>query len=209
MKRVFYSLIVVGVMLLSACSSYNYYKAGASTISTTKYRTFAWVKDEKQSNPKPDYRGKQYAGNMYYNNSLAAERIKEATILTLQSKGLKLDNEEPDLLVHYSSAVGRGTRMEYYSPYSYYWGGGFYRPYWGGRWGWGWGWPYGGYAWGPTYAVPENYKEGTIIIDLIDRKSNKIVWRGFGVGELKNPEKALNDLPKVIDGIFKQLPITM
>lgn len=205
MKRVIYSTLLIGaVMLVAACSSYNYYKAGVSTINTSKYRTFAWVRDDNQSNPRPEVKGRQYAGNMYYNNSLAAERIKEATILTLQNKGLKLDNDNPDLLVHYSSAVGRGTRMEYYTPYSYYWGGGFYRPYWGFRYGWG-----APYGWGPTYAVPESYKEGTIIIDLIDRKSNKIVWRGFGVGELRNPEKALNDLPKVVEGIFKQLPASM
>lgn len=211
MKRVIYStLSIVAIMLVAACSSYNYYKAGVSTLNTSKYHTFAWVQDNKQDNPRPTRNGKAYAGNAYYNNPEAVQKVKQATVLTLESKGLKQDNDSPDLLVHYTSTVGRGTRLEYYTAYPYYWGGAFYRPYWGYR---GWGWPYyGGYygGWGPTYAVPESYREGTIVIDLIDRKANKIVWRGFGVGELhRDPQKTIDDLPKVIDGIFKQLPATM
>jgi hypothetical protein len=47
------------------------------------------------------------------------------------------------------------------------------------------------------------------VIDLIDTHTRQIIWRGFGVGELHhNPEKTINDLPKVVDGIFKQLPVS-
>lgn len=209
MKRVIYlSLIALGVMLTSACSTYNYYKAGASTLNVSRYKSFAWMADPKEGEIRPLRNGKIYAGNVYYNNPQAVEAIKSATILSLQSKGLRQQNDDPDLLVHFSSTVGRGTRLDYYSAYPYWgWGGGWYRPYWG--WGFGYGW--GGYGgWGATYAVPENYKQGTIVIDLIDSKTRKIVWRGFGVGELHhNPQKTINELPKVIDGIFKQLPATM
>jgi hypothetical protein len=222
MKRLIYlALVLFSMSLISACDTYSYYKAGTTKLSTTKYRSFAWVQDPTQSKPKPDIKGKTYAGNAYYNNPEATQSIKQATIVSLEGKGLKMDGENPDLLVHYTSSVGRGTRLDYYSAYPYYWGGTLYRPYWGygvGRWGWGggfgWGWPYGGFGYGgygaPGYAVPENYKEGTVIIDLIDRKTNHIVWRGFGVGELhRNPKKTIEELPKVVDGILKQLPVTM
>ena len=229
MKRVVNAtLMLLSVVLISACSSYNYYKAGTTKLSTTQYKSFAWVQDPEQSNPKPSVRGKTYAGNAYYNNQSAAQSVKQSTILALQSKGLRMQDENPDLLVHYTSSVGRGTRLDFYNAYPFYYGGGFYRPYWGGRWGyggwgigfgWGGGWGgyggwgyggWGGYGYGPTYAVPENYKEGTIIIDLIDRKTKRIVWRGFGVGELHhNPQKTIEELPKVVEGIFKQLPVTM
>lgn len=228
MKRLIHiSLVLFSVALISACDTYSYYKAGTTKLNTTKYRTFAWVPDGSQSQPKPDKNGKSYAGNAYYNNPTATQSIRTATLVTLQSKGLKIDGENPDLLVHYTSAVGKGTRLDYYASYPYYWGGAFYRPYFGGyggfRGGWaygGWG-PYGyggfgGYGWGGYggfgggYAIPQNYKEGTIIIDLIDRKTNRVVWRGFGVGELhRNPQKTIDELPKVVDGIFKQLPVGM
>jgi hypothetical protein len=34
-----------------------------------------------------------------------------------------------------------------------------------------------------------------------------MVWRGYGVGEVRNPEKALNDLPKVVAGIIEKLEL--
>ena len=49
------------------------------------------------------------------------------------------------------------------------------------------------------------YKEGTLIIDLINRKSGKVVWRGYAQGEVNNPQSAINDLPKIVDGIFSKL----
>ncbi|QQL50088.1 DUF4136 domain-containing protein [Mucilaginibacter ginkgonis] len=208
MKRILYTgLILISVALIQACDTYSYYKAGATKLNTSQYHTFAWIADPGQSNPKPDKGGKPYAGNAYYNNPQATQAIRTAALFNLQTKGLRIDEQTPDLLVHYTSAVGRGTRLDYYTAYPYYWGGAFYRPYWGYRPYWYGGFPYYG---GGTYAVPETYKEGTIIIDLIDRKSNKIIWRGFGVGELHHdPQKTIEELPKVVEGIFKQLPTTM
>ena len=55
----------------------------------------------------------------------------------------------------------------------------------------------------------EHYKEGTLIIDLIDTRTRKIVWRGFGVGEVhNNPQKTIDDLPKVVNGVLDQLQLT-
>jgi hypothetical protein len=51
------------------------------------------------------------------------------------------------------------------------------------------------------------YKEGTLIIDLIDRVSHKVIWRGYGIGEVSNPQSAINDLPKIVDGIFNKLQL--
>ncbi|RYZ77093.1 MAG: DUF4136 domain-containing protein, partial [Proteobacteria bacterium] len=47
-----------------------------------------------------------------------------------------------------------------------------------------------------------------LIIDLIDRRSKQVVWRGFGVGEVhNNPQKDVEDLPKVVAGVFEQLSL--
>ena len=55
----------------------------------------------------------------------------------------------------------------------------------------------------------EHYKEGTIIIDLIDTRTKRVVWRGYGVGEARsNPKKNIDDLPKVVNGIINQLQLT-
>jgi hypothetical protein len=52
----------------------------------------------------------------------------------------------------------------------------------------------------------ETFEEGNVMIDLIDRKTSKVIWRGWGKGEVNNPEKAVSDIPKVIEKIFGEYP---
>jgi hypothetical protein len=97
--------------------------------------------------------------------------------------------------------------------YPTYYGTGFY-PGFGLGWGWGYrpyyygfGYPFAYYG-GLTAVDKEHYKEGTIIIDLIDTHTKKVVWRGFGVGEVHhNVQKNIDDIPKIVEGIIKQLQL--
>lgn len=200
--------LVLGFLMLSAlpaCRSYNYYTAGLNRTNMSHYRSFAWMPAA----------GK----NAAVTNAVADLKIKDAAVASLSTKGLKLDPQSPDLLVTYTAKVGRGAKDVYASTYygSGY-GSGFY-PGWGLGYGYGYGWGYRPYYYG--YARPyiyyggstvvdkEHYKEGTIIIDLIDTRTKRVVWRGFGVGEVhRNPQKNIDDLPKVVDGIISQLQLT-
>jgi hypothetical protein len=210
MKRSIYlGLIILFVASLSACNSYNYYTAGLNRTNMSRYHTFAWL-------PMGSGKGKA-PGNIV----TADAKIKDAATSALESKGLSISQKQPDLLVSYTTTVGRGTRTTYYTNYG--WGG------WGGY-GWGgfglgWGYGWRGYGWGGfspyyyygapfaysgglTYADQEHYKEGTLIIDLIDRRTRKVVWRGYGVGEVHHdPQKNVDDIPKVVSGIINQLSL--
>ena len=210
MKRSIYlGLIVLFVASLSACNSYNYYTAGLNRTNMSRYHTFAWL-------PMGSGKGKA-PGNIV----AADAKIKDAATSALESKGLSISQKQPDLLISYTTTVGRGTRTTYYTNYG--WGG------WGGY-GWGgfglgWGYGWRGYGWGGfspyyyygapfayrgglTYADQEHYKEGTLIIDLIDRRTRKVVWRGYGVGEVHHdPQKNVDDIPKVVSGIINQLSL--
>jgi len=211
MKRSIYlGLLFLIISGLSACTSYDYYTAGLNKTNMSGYRTFAWMP-----------MGNTKANGVVTANSIADANIKDAATMALANKGLKLQTQKPDLLISYTTTVGRGTRTNYYTNYG--WGGGWGGYYggwgWGGYGGWGWGgyyrpyyYAYGApfaYTGGLTYAEQEHYKEGTLIIDLIDRRTRKVVWRGFGVGEVhSDPKKNIDDLPKVVDGILKQLIVT-
>jgi|SRR5471030_1133229 len=194
-KSIYLALIAVVLSGLSACTSYDYYTAAINKTNLSNYRTFAWMP----------------ASDRAQMNSEADAKIKDATTMALVSKGLRLSQRNPDLVVNYTLKVGVGSRTDYYSPY---YGGGFY-PGWGLGWGWGYrpyyyafGAPFGYYG-GITFAEKEHYKEGTLIIDLVDTRTRRIVWRGFGVGEVHhNPQKSIEELPKVVDGVLAQLQLS-
>lgn len=196
MKNLVYIFTVIFfTILFSACTSYNYYTAAINKTNLNSYHTFGWM-------PQTD------DGNKDTYKNQADIKIKDAATIALTSKGLQQSQINPDLIVSYTSKIGRGSKTVYYSA-------GY--PGWGYGWGlgWGWNWAYRPYYYnfgapfnyyGATVAENEHYKEGTLIIDLIDSHTHKIVWRGFGVGEAQHKmQKHIDDLPKVVDGILSQL----
>jgi len=187
------------IAVLAACSKYTYYSVGNNNIS--RYRTFAWLP------PLKDNPGTAASTTVsYYHNDIADQKIKDQATADLESRGLMLNSGKPDLLVRYTVMVNREVKTFNEPVYNYSWDGFYprYRFYRGGR----------GYYWGYRGAYPiyvgdqiekVPYKEGTLIIDLIDRKSGKVIWRGYAQGEVNDPQNAINDLPKIVDGIFDKL----
>jgi hypothetical protein len=51
------------------------------------------------------------------------------------------------------------------------------------------------------------YNEGTLLIDVIDRKVNQMIWRGWSVDTLIDEEALEQELPGDIKRIFKKYPI--
>jgi hypothetical protein len=49
-------------------------------------------------------------------------------------------------------------------------------------------------------------KEVSVMLDLIDRKTSKVIWKGWAEGQINNPEKASNKLPKVVDTYLESCP---
>ena len=70
---------------------------------------------------------------------------------------------------------------------------------------------YGGWYWGMggvTTTVYE-YTEGTLIADMFDGKSHKIVWRGTVTREVSDkPEKLSKQTKSAIEKLFKKFPPT-
>jgi hypothetical protein len=214
-------LMLIIITALSACGTgYRYYTAGNDEISLRQYKSFTFAPMLKPRRPEGALNNKRDLGdrlnyvnnNRYYNNPQAMQKIKDATISSLQSKGLSLQEGNADLTVRYATLVDRGTRTSYYTPYY----GGFY------GWGLGWGWGYRfnpyfyGGGWGPGwggfgggYPSQEHFKEGVLSIELIDNRTKEPVWIGYGSGELsRNPQKVIAQLPKIVEDIFKRLPVT-
>jgi hypothetical protein len=93
-------------------------------------------------------------------NSLVISRIQDAANRQLGIRGMKEDNRNPDVyLVPHVSA--QDMQNVWYSP----------GPAWNT-------WGYGG-AWGWYDPIVINYVEGTIILDMVDAKTDQLVWRSI------------------------------
>lgn len=75
--------------------------------------------------------------------------------------------------------------------------------------GWGWGWGWNPWMWGGMPQTNVNqYTEGTLFIDFIDRKSNELIWQGIGSGAMKfsNPERKDKRIKQFVREIIERYP---
>lgn len=91
------------------------------------------------------------------NNTLTSERIKDGLTAQLEASGYRYDADNPDFLVAYYAGSKEKLDIESF-------GYGFPR-----RWRWG----FGSDIW------TRYYREGSIVADVIDTKTNQLVWRGL------------------------------
>jgi uncharacterized membrane protein len=130
-------------------------------------------------------------------NTIEAGRIQNALAAQLEANGFTQAPQEPDFIVAFYSRTKEKTQVQSagFGP-----GFGFGRGFgWGygvpfrGRWRWG----YGPDIWTSTYT------QGCVMADIIDPKTNELVWRGVvkdtvnGIGQSeKQADQAAKDLVK-------------
>jgi hypothetical protein len=67
------------------------------------------------------------------------------------------------------------------------------------------GWFWGGF--GDATTVEEKYKEGTLIIDMFDTATKKLIWRGSATDTVAgNPHKDMSKLNKAVHKMFEHFP---
>lgn len=182
MKSAVYLISLFSAVALLSCSkSLSVYSDFDSGAHVDNYHTFGWapVSNGESSNPP------------LYVNELNDKRIKKFVSSELQSRGYVYSSEKPELLIHYHIIVDSKTGVSsipnpyYYGPYRYY------QPYWG-------------YSQVNVY----NYKERTLIIDLIDASNNDLVWRAWVSPFLEdNPaDKTELEIREAVMMIFTKFP---
>ena len=128
-------------------------------------------------------------------SQLNAHRIIDGIKAAMLSKGFEETSANPDLRVNAITIMK--DRKEVTANTNYYGYGGVYRPY-----GWGTG-SGGAYT---TYNVSD-YLDGSIIIDVIDARTNKLIWEGVGNKEIDKPAKDLDAaIRSAISTIMKDFP---
>jgi len=130
--------------------------------------------------------------------SLISQYLKEATTNEMTKRGFVLNNEQPDLLINFHSNV-ENKQYVHHVPRSNH--GGYYsyrgRVYYD--------------AWLGYETYVDNYTEGTVNIDIVDRQQNKMIWEGIAIGHLtdKKQQNMQSTLQQIVIDIFSQFPITI
>ena len=117
-------------------------------------------------------------------NPLNEERLHMGVDARLALKGLRMNTTSPDVVV--VTHVTTKERQELVVS-------GFgYGPWWGG---------------GYSTANVETYIDGTLVVDLYDAKTKKMVWRGVATATASDkPTKNISKMNKALDKMFEKYP---
>ena len=165
----------------SGCTTIDVKTDFDPSVDFTRFRSFAFVglTDLNQGG--------------VLNNSLTRKRLETIIARELSQKGFQqvaLD-ERPDLLVHYWVGIKEKQRVESTGPTV-----GAY----GGRGGYGWG---AGYSGVTTY----EYREGTLITDLVEPGKKELVWRATMVANLEDTaQENIALVEEAITKAYKDFP---
>ena len=176
--------MLAGVVILGACASTpNTFSNADPSADFSSYKTYGFFK--KLATDDKNY------------ESLVSNFLKVAMAQQMDRRGLSFDEENPDLLVNFfiNTKDKIRTRSVPTTGAYYGWRDPFYDPWMG----------YGGYE-----TRVDQYTEGTLNIDVVDAKSDKLVWEGAVSGRVT--DEAVRNLEKTIDSavavIMKNFPIT-
>ena len=180
MKTLF---IAAAVLALSACSTLKSSSDFDPSVSFNQYKTYSWVEKKVDD-----------AG--YHLDGLMDQRVRAAIETQLSQKGIsKTDKQNADLLVNYITKVDKKINIDTFNSHF------GYNPYYGPRWG------LGGRL--QTETTVREYDVGTLMVDLVDNKTGKLIWRGTvadTVREQNTPEERIQIINHAIDTVMKDYP---
>ena len=170
---------VPALLLLTACSSVKYDYDVTQDFS--RYRTF-------------DLYAPGHHGRGGGEDGLMDTRIRTAVAAELQAKGFAREEvADPDFLVA-CYPVYRKRRYRTTTRVGFG-GGGWYRPW--------------GYRVGTSFSQVHQYREGTLAIEIVDARSNQLVWQGTDEGiltGLDDPERANDAVASAVRDVLSKFP---
>lgn len=172
--------IVLSVLALSSCASSSIATSVDSTINFASYRTFAWLPDSTWQETK-------------YDNAILQRRVEQEVVQLLKTKGYTLDTLQADFLVHHHVTVEERKRVlqapsYLYSPNRYFANRGYFLS-----------------MYEPMMVSNRfrevQYREGTLIVDVVDRKQQRLVWRGWS----EQPIQSIAEFERSVESRLKEI----
>ncbi len=183
--RVFLMLSIFGMILAAlGCSQVSVLSDYDPAADFSSLRTYEWYAVEQ---PK--------SGDVRVDNPLLDRHIRSAVENALNAKGYIKADANPDFQLIYHAAVTKVIGVTTVSKLAY---------------------PPGYYAWhyvGPPVwveqAVPYTYEKGSLILDIIDARKEKLMWRGSIQAELDKtatPQVRAARIEKAVTDMLAQFP---
>lgn len=188
MKNLSKSLILGTLMMLFSVAGYaqisSDYDKSTDFMAYKTYSFEGWQKDSDS-----------------LVNDFDKKRILDAFKSEFDSRGMSYVQTGGDALVALYLVLDNKTSTTGYTSYMGGMGYGVGR---------GWGMGVGGMGMGTattTYSE-DDYTEGTLVVDLYDASSKKLVWQGVNTSVVEDkPSKREKTIPKKISKLMKQYPV--
>lgn len=180
MKKILFSLIMIA-FIFSGCSSIKVTAEYDGSIDFAKYKTYSYLGWNEKS--------------QVIASDFTKRKVEAAFASEFEKRNIKYVLEGGDIEVSLFLVTQQKTATtaytDYYRPYGSY--------YYGHSWGWG-----GGYA--TTTYHQYDYTDGTLVCDVFDGESKKLVWQSVGSGSI---DKNISDksIIQSIQKIMSQYPI--
>ncbi|MGL5046842.1 MAG: DUF4136 domain-containing protein [Shewanella sp.] len=173
--------VALAMLALSACSSMKSGWDYDPSANFTQYKTYAWVDQKTDS-----------AG--YHLDGLMDQRVRGAVNNELASKGMTLvAAKDADVLVNYLTKVDKKINVDTFNSHFGY--NPYYGPGWGGNM--------------QTQTTVREYEVGTLVIDLVDNKATKLIWRGSVADTIRDkitPEERVNIINQAVGSVMANYP---
>lgn len=178
--------ILFGVILfgMSGCAVTDFDRSA----DFTRYKTFAWGRSEVD------------VENPVYDSDLINDRIRETVEAEFAKRGIVKSQRNPDFVVRYHTYTEEKKTQTGGHPYPYRYG---YYPFGFYPFAFGYGYPY--------YMSPSQvreFTEGTLILDILDNRSDELVWRGSVSGNVEDAARLKKQIEKGIKAIMKKYPVS-
>ncbi len=177
LKRVYYGCVFLFLLMLAACSPVRVLETEAAPgFDLQHYKSFDFFEFDASGDTTEDF-GRN------------AGMIREAITQALEFRGLVHSTQQPDLLINIGVVVQekvqtRETTIREAPRYI------------GQR----------RYSWKSEEIEVGRYRQGTLTLDLVDRSSNEMVWKGVAEGAIpEEDEKIRKRIDEAIDVLFRKL----
>ena len=170
---------LAGVLLLAGCSTVDTKADWDTAVDFGQYKTFSIIPAKEVQ------------------NRMVRQRVESAIVATLAAKGLTQAGENADVLVGAYGSIGSQTQIDTYGygGYGYGYGGPWAYGYWGGT--------------GMTTTTVREVPVGTLVVDLVDAKAKKLVWRGTAssvISSSSSPEQMQKKINGAVEKMFYKYP---